>query len=105
MNRIANAIAAQKVNIDTRLDDGRTTHEAMTALDTQLDMCLEEYVRFQELKSLADADGTITAEEGQLVYAYLGDTPQRFNRQPLEVKVTLTNMFTELLTASLMGRV
>ena len=105
MNRIANAIAAQKKNIDARLDDGRTTHDAMTALDTQLDMCLEEYVRFQELKSLAVADGTITAEEGQLVYGYLGNSPERFNRQPLEVKVTLTSMFTELLTASLTGRV
>jgi len=101
MNRIANAIAAQKINIDSRLDDGRTTHEALTALDTQLDMCLEEYVRFQELKSLAVADQTITLEEGQLVYAYLGDSPQRFNRQPLEVKVVLTSMFTELLHKSM----
>ena len=105
MSVIAKAIADQKKNIDARLDDGRTTHDAMTALDTQLDMCLEEYVRFQELKSLAVADGTITAEEGQLVYGYLGNSPERFNRQPLEVKVTLTSMFTELLTASLTGRV
>jgi hypothetical protein len=103
MNRIANAIAAQKTNIDSRLDDGRTTHDALTALDKQLDMCLEEYVRFQELKSLAVADETMTLDEGQLVYAYLGESPERFNRQPLEVKVILTNLFTELLRAS-MGR-
>jgi hypothetical protein len=101
MNRIANAIAAQKINIDSRLDDGRTTHDALTALDTQLDMCLEEFMRFQELKSLAVVDETITVEEGQLVYGYLGESPERFNRQPLEVKVVLTSMFTELLTASI----
>lgn len=104
MNRIATAISLQKINIDTRLDDGRTTPEAMTALDAQLDMCLEEYVRFQDLKSLAVSAERLTLEEGQLVYSYLGETPERFNRQPLEVKVILTNLFTELLQASLRDR-
>ncbi len=97
MGIIVNAIADQKKNIDARLDDGRTTPEAMTALDTQLDMCLEEYVRFQELKSLAVASDVLSAECGQLVYSYLGESPDRFNRQPLEVKVILTNLFMELM--------
>ena len=101
MNRIANAIADQKKNIDTALDDGRTTPEAMTALDTQMDMCLEEYMRFQDLKSLAVSAQHLTPEEGQLIYSYLGNTPERFNRQPLEVKVILTNLFAELLQAQM----
>ena len=101
MNRIANAIAEQKVNIDSRLDDGRVTQDAITSLDKQLDMCLEEYVRFQELKSLAVADETLTLDEGQLIYCYLGESPDRFNRQPVEVKVALTNVFTELLQMSM----
>ena len=97
MSVIAKAIADQKKNIDARLDDGRTTPEAMTALDTQLDMCLEEFVRFQELKSLAVASEVLSLECGQLVYAHLGESPDRFNRQPLEVKVVLTNLFVELM--------
>lgn len=104
MGIIANAIADQKKNIDARLDDGRTTPEAMTALDTQLDMCLEEFVRFQELKSLAVASEVLSPECGQLVYSYLGESPERFNRQPLEVKVILTNLFMELMRWHVMNK-
>jgi len=104
MNRIAKAIIAQKLNIDSRLDDGLTTPEAMTALDATLNMDIEEHARFQDLKSLAVTDETLTLEEGQLVYSYLGGSPERFNRQPLEVKVTLTELFGMLLKRSIESR-
>ena len=105
MNRIATAIVARKAIIADRLANDLTTQERIDATHTQLDMCLEEYVRFQNLKSLAVTDGTLTLEEGQTVYAYLGNTPETFNRQTVEVKVILTGLFTELLTASLQHRV
>lgn len=104
MSIIAKAIADQKKNIDARLDDGRTTPEAMTALDKQLDMCLEEYMRFQDLKSIAVLHEILSLDEGNLVYDYLGNSPDRFNRQPLEVKVILTNLFTELMTWHVMNK-
>ena len=49
-----------------------------------LDMDVGEYVRFQELKSLAVAKGTLTAEEGQLVYALLGKRIRRLEYQGLD---------------------
>jgi hypothetical protein len=103
MSTIAKAIAAQKVNIDSRLDSGLTTHDALTALDKQLDMCLEEYMRFQDLKSIAVLHEVLTLDDGNLVFDYLGNSPDRFNRQPLEVKVVLTNLFTELLQWKVMS--
>ena len=53
---------------------------------------------FQEVKSLAVSDGTITLEEGMAIYSYLGESgPDKFNAAPVAVKVALTNAFAELL--------
>jgi hypothetical protein len=41
------------------------------------------------------ANGTIFVDEGQTVYAALGNTPQTFNEQP--VKSVLTSLFKQLL--------
>jgi hypothetical protein len=97
MNRIAEAIATQEQNITDRLADGRTTQDKLDKLHTTLDMELFEYVRFQELKSVAVSAQTITLEEGQTVYAYLGESPETFNKQSLAVKVTLTELFRGLM--------
>ena len=62
-----------------------------------LDMDVEEFCKFQDLKSLAVASGKLTLEEGQTVYGYLGNTPDVFNKQHVEVKAVLTGLFSELL--------
>jgi len=62
-----------------------------------LDMSLLEYVKFQEIKSLAYACGKLTFDEAVTIYTYLGNTVDAYNNQPLEVKLTLTNIFVELI--------
>ena len=62
-----------------------------------LDMSFSEYCRFQELKSVGSMDGTLSLEAAQKVYAYLGNTVEHFNAQPVAVKYVLTELFAKLL--------
>ena len=54
--------------------------------------------------TLAVASGKLTVEEGMTIYARLGSVPQTFNGQPVHVKVVLTKIFGELLTAHMANR-
>ncbi len=99
MNRIINAIATQEANIETRLADGRTTQDNLDKLHGELDAELLEFFKFQELKSLAVSEQILTLDEGMTVYRYLGESPETFNGQRLAVKVTLTELFRELMGA------
>jgi hypothetical protein len=69
---------------------------------TQFD--IEEFVKFQELKSSAWLGGKFSTETAQLIYNYLGETPAHANRQPLAVRLVLTQVLTELLSMSLRER-
>jgi len=93
MNRIITAIDKITEQIKTK----NLPQDKLESLNHQLDMDLEEYVSYQNLKSLASMDGSLTTEEACSVYAYLGNTPEQFNNQPLAVKVVLTQIFKELL--------
>lgn len=73
------------------------TGEQKKKLSEQLNMELSEYVRFQELKSLAFAEGRLSLEEANIIYGFLGDIPTTFNSQPVEVKIALTVVFKNLL--------
>lgn len=97
MNRITAAIERTKLRLQQRLETGETTPERAKQLHRELDMEPGEYCRFQELKSHAQLAGTLTLEEAQTIYGYLGNTPEHFNRQPVEVKTVLTMIFGELL--------
>ena len=101
MNRVIAAIEKTKAAIETSLISGKITQEKLNGLHSSLDMTLPEYCRFQEIKSLAVATGQLTQDEGMTVYAYLGEGgPAKFNRQPVEVKISLTKLFSELLNSS-----
>ena len=104
MNRIEAAFERMAKQIQGRIRDGKTTQEKVDATGKSLDMDLEEYVKFQELKSLAVAEGKLTLEEGQAIYACLGNIPATFNSQPVHVKAVLTGVFGELLTHRLFER-
>lgn len=93
MNRITTRIQKTRTHI-TSLNLDQTQ---LNTLSTQLNMSLNEYVLFQDRKSLAFANGQLTLEEAQTVYAYLGETTNTFNEQPLEVKYVLTQLLKELL--------
>ena len=100
-NKIQNAYNRMEAQIEQRIADGLTTQEKVDVLHPKLDMQMDEYVRFQEYKSLAVADGTLSVDEGMTIYQSLGKTPEHFNNQPIHVKSVLTNIFQELLTAEI----
>ena len=97
MNRVTMKVEKIKKRIAERLEKGLTTQEKVDELNSILDMEMLEYVRFQEVKTLAVADGTLTMEEGMVIYGFLGETPEHFNEQPIAVKTVLTMIFQELL--------
>ena len=103
-NRITAAIDKLKKVIPQRIADGQTTQEAIDALHGSLDMGLEEYAKLQELKSLASSTGLLSVAEAITVYGFLGESVGTFNRQPVEVKSVLTQLFQELLKNQLVGR-
>ncbi len=92
MNRIEHGIELAQKRIEEKLN-----RQGVEELSRTLNMEPLEYVRFQEFKSLAASEGTLSPEEAQTVYGYLGNTPEQFNRQPLAVKVVLTRLFATLL--------
>ena len=57
MNRITAAIARMEKQIADRIAKGLTTQEKVDALHATLDMDILEHARFQEMKSLAVAEG------------------------------------------------
>lgn len=97
MNRITKEIARMRTQIADRIAAGLTTKEKVAKTHKDLDMDVEELAKFQTLKSLAVEYKILTLDEGQTLYALLGETPSVFNAQPIEVKVTLTSTFKELL--------
>jgi hypothetical protein len=104
-NRITAAIDKLKKVIPERIAAGQTTQEAVNVLCDSLDMGLEEYAKLQELKSLASTTGLLSVEEAMTVYGFLGESIETFNKQPVEVKSVLTQMFGELLEKQLAARV
>jgi len=97
MNRIKELFGVYRDAIEASLADGRTTQEKIDKAHSDLDMGIEEYVRFQELKTLAVADKTLTLDEGMTIYFKLGETLEQFNKLPLYMKLTLSEIFQELL--------
>lgn len=67
-------------------------------LHKHLDIQVDEFVAYQELKSLATMYGKLSQEEAVEIYVYLGCSPEHFNKQPIEVKIALTKLFAELLS-------
>ena len=98
MNRVIAGIARSKEQIEKRIADGLVTKEQVEETRKSLDIPWDEYATFQIVKSQAVASGILTTDEGMTIYNYLGEAgPDHFNKQPVEVKATLTKLFSELL--------
>lgn len=97
MNRVYASIENLKKTLQERIQKGIITQETINENHATLDMPLDEFVKFQELKTLAMMHGKLNQDEAQTIYNLLGDTPETFNDQPYEVKYTLTKIFSELL--------
>ena len=92
MNRITLAIERAKALIAKK----GLSAEKLAELHKSMDMELDEYCRFQTLKSNA-VGSQLTLDEAQTIYGFLGNTLEHFNRQPLEIKWVLTEVFATLL--------
>ena len=103
-NRITDAVARMSAQIAERLRAGQTTPDAVTRCGESLDMAIDEYCAFQDLKSYAHMAGDLSLEEAQTLYGYLGETPETFNRQPVHVKAVLTQVFQELLSTRIRAK-
>ena len=103
-NRILAAFDRMQKQIAQRIKDGITTQSAVDKMDRALDMDFLEYVKFQEMKTLAYLEKSLSFDEAQSVYACLGETVETFNNQPVHVKAVLTQLFKELLEKKMRNR-
>jgi hypothetical protein len=91
-NRISQLVPVYQTRIDA-LDP-----EEVANLNATFDLSFDEWYAYQNLKSLAQLHNLLGVEDAQYVCNVLGEGgPDRFNRQPLAVKVVLMMMFGELL--------
>ena len=91
MNRITNAIEKMK-NVTKNL-----TKEKIDELQKIVDIDFEEFVKFQDVKSLAFASGVLNLDEAQTIYNLLGSSYIEFNKHSLEVKYVMNQTLKELL--------
>jgi len=104
-NRIVAKIEAQRLDIEKKLNNNLITPEKIQGTSDALNLPLDEYVIFQDLKSLAVLSGKLTVDEGMTIYSYLGEAgPDYFNQSPIEVKIVLTKLFSELLSMKMQGQ-
>jgi hypothetical protein len=91
-NRILQAIETYK---EAATKKGLTA-SGSAELSKKLDMEFSEYCHFQNLKSVK-MGSVLSPDEAQTIYCFLGNTPEHFNKQPVEVKAVLTQVFFELM--------
>ena len=96
-NRIAAAIVRQRQEIARKLAAGVLTEERVEEIRREMDLHLNEFARFQEVKSLAHLEGVLTLAEAQLIFELLGGVPSVFNARDCATKAVLTQTFQELL--------
>ncbi len=105
MNRIEKVINSMHRTMMANIANGKTNKEQVKNVNKELDMDMEEFVKFHELKCIAVLNGTMTLEEGLTIYNLLGEaSPERFNGQPTHVKAALTEIFLVLLKGHKAGR-
>ncbi len=94
-NRILRAFETAKAAVDKMDEKTRKLADEKTVLE------FDEYCRFQDLKSEAQASERITFEEASSLYAVLGGTHTHFNKQPLHLRMVGLLVFQELLKAKI----
>ena len=103
-NRVTRAIQKLRAHMQQRLKDKMTTKAEIEKSRKGLDMQMDEFCKFQELKSVAFLHRVITEAEAQTIYVLLGNQPSVFNGQPFEEKYVLTKMFQEMLAGAIAGQ-
>ena len=102
MKPLETLVSETRARIDARIADGLNTPASIADLHETLDMDMSEYVKFQELKTIAVSDKALTLEDGMFIYGILGESgPDAFNRSDIAVKVVFTELFTLLMSRRL----
>jgi hypothetical protein len=70
-----------------------------TRIEISLRLSCQEFVSFQDVKSLAQAKGVIDYETAQFIYNALGD----WNNQTLGTRFILSKLHADLLKAKING--
>jgi len=96
MNRVTEAIkkTEERIQIVLKTPDGQAK---VDKCDKGMDATWSEYVKWQEIKSLAVVNGKLTLEEGMTIYGIMGNTLEHFNGQPVAHKVVVAKIISELL--------
>ena len=103
-NRVMDSIVRREKMIAENTVKNNLTPARLAEVHKSLDLAFDEYVAFQEVKSLAHAMNMINTEEATTIYNYLGEGgPNEFNGQPLAVKAALTQWYQELLGWKIKG--
>lgn len=92
-DRIVDAIERAKAKVDALTEDKRNE------LDSKMGATFQELVAWQDIKSLAQANGLLNVDEAMTVYAILGGeapSPEKFAKQPLPEKIVVTQLMWEL---------
>jgi hypothetical protein len=103
MNRVLVGIEITKAKLKAMIKSKEKTKADLERTRIGLDMATDEYAMFQTLKSVASQTGLLTLDEAQSVYGFLGEVVTTFNNQPLEVKIVLTKLYSELLGNKIAG--
>jgi hypothetical protein len=94
MNRVKDMIT----KIQNQLMSNNPSLDKQEAASKGLDLTFAEHARFQEVKSLAQLQGKLSLDEANVIYRYLGPSPDTFNGQALAAKLALSLLIAELMT-------
>lgn len=103
-NRIKDAVDRAELRVAAKLASGEITQAKADQCRKDMDMPLDEFCKFQSLKSFAFACGKLSLEEATYVFEMLGDTPSVFNARSVAEKTVLSQLFAELLELEIRRR-
>lgn len=93
-NRIENAIATTAESLKT-MDPDTVIKLGMSSL-----LSPQDYSEYHRIKCVGYRQGWVTGPELGSIRKYLGNDLTIYDKQPLEVKITLVRFFHELLKTS-----
>lgn len=105
-NRVLDLIEKRRGQIANGVKpDGSPITVDLVAFEKTLDLSLEEFVAFQNIKSRAQVLGKINLDEAMTIYAALGEGGNWAADTDLATKLIVTQIMEELITMQLAGRI
>ena len=98
MNKIQEIFKLVRDELESAVANGDMTQEALDDLNPKMDMNLNDHSEFQQRKSLAVADGSLSVEDGMVLYQTLGGSSKHFNKKDTHIKIAV------LKIVSLLGK-